>query len=93
MTFFENVGNFFKNVLHVILPNPDWKKIAWAAGLGVASFFLLGFVIPAVLSVKLIAIAGAVAVGYLVYTKVAMWEIERALKAAKDLAAQAGVKL
>lgn len=89
----EKLKKFLLGLLHQVLPNPDWKKLAWAAGLGVVSFFVLRFLLPLVLSQTVISLAGAVAVGYLIYHKVAMWEIEKQLTAVKDLAAKAGVKL
>lgn len=90
---FEKIIAFLKGLLHTILPNPDWKKMGWAAGLGLVSFFVLRFLLPAVLSQWGVALIGAGLVGWLIYTRVAMWEIERALKEVKDLAAKAGVKL
>ncbi len=81
---FSRLLKFVKGLPHAVLPNPDWKKLAWAAGLGVASFFVVGYLLPAVLSLKVIALGAAGAVAYVVYTRVAMWEIERALRIAKS---------
>lgn len=79
----DKIKSLVLALFHLVLPNPDWKKLAWAAGCGVASFFLLGYIVPAVLSVKVVSIAGACVVAYLIYTKVAMWEIEKLVAAAK----------
>ena len=81
----EKLIAFLKGLLHAILPNPDLKKLAWAGGLGLASFFVLRFLLPLVLDQTVFAFAGAVAVGWLIYTRVAMWEIERVIKGTKDI--------
>lgn len=85
---FKKLLEFLKSLPHKVLPNPDWKKIAWSAGCGVASFFVLKYLLPVVFSVGVVALVGACAVGYLVYSKVAMWEIERVVKAVHDLPGQ-----
>lgn len=54
----------------------DYKKLGWAAGAAAASYALLAYVIPGLLSVRVVSVAGAVTVGYLVYTQVAAWELK-----------------
>lgn len=54
----------------------DWVKLAWAAGAAVALFLVLWF-FGALISPKVVYAAFALAAGYLVYTKVALWEIQK----------------
>lgn len=60
----------------------DWKKLGYAALAAVLSYLLLGLV-SAILSVKIFIGIAALAIGVLVYTKVAQWEIQQVLDAAK----------
>ena len=77
---FAKILAFLGNILHGILPNPNWGKIAASAGCAVAAFLVLAFVVPALLSVKVVALAGGIVVGYLVYTKVTAAELEALIK-------------
>lgn len=60
-----------------------WKKLCWAGGTAAASYGLLAYVVPELLSVRVVSLGGAGVVGYLVYTKVAQWEIDKLLAGAK----------
>ena len=78
---FENL----KTSIQAAIAKIPWQKLAWSVGAAVVSFFVMQYLLPVVLSVKVVSIAGAVAVGLLVYYKVAMWEIERAVNLARRL--------
>ena len=82
---FETLFAKLKSLFDKILPNFDWKKMAWAAGAGVVTFLLLAFVVHPILSLWWVYVIGAIAVGYLVYTRVAMWEIQKLIDGAKDV--------
>ncbi len=64
----------------------NWTKLGYSAGAAVLSgvifFLVLGFV-PRALLVASVAAGGLV--GWVVWTRVAMWEIQRAADAAKSL--------
>ena len=81
----EKIVNAVKGFVLGILPNLDLKKLLWSVGAAVVSYVLLAFVVKPILSLNVIYLAGAVAVGYIVYTKVAMWEIQKVVDGAKDL--------
>jgi hypothetical protein len=70
---FETIKNFFVN---------NWKKLLAAIAAAVLSFFLLKYVLAPFLSLTVVATVGAVAVGYLVFTRVALWEIQALAKKA-----------
>ncbi len=74
---FEKIKQFFAN---------SWKKLALSAGTGVAVFLLLKFAVSSLLSLTAVAVAGGLAAAYLVYTRVALWEVRK-------LADKIGVKL
>lgn len=65
----------------------DWKKLAVSIAAAVAVFAVLWF-FGAMLSAKTIYAILAAAVGYLVYAKVAWWELEKAKQQALDAAAK-----
>lgn len=75
---------FFDNIVAFVTGN--WKKLAVTVGVAVAAFFGLAFLLPILLSSKVIVAGIAVAAGYLFYISVAYWEIQAA-------AAKLGVKL
>ena len=85
---FTKLVAWIKSLPHLILPNPNWKKVAWAAGLGVAAFLVVWKLLPLVLSQKIVAAGAGVGVAWVVYTRVAMWEIERAIKVAQDVSSK-----
>jgi hypothetical protein len=74
---FDNIKKFFVT---------NWKKLAVAAVATVVAYVLLRYVLAGLLSLAVVSTAGAIGVGYLVYTRVALWEI-------KALAAKLGIKL
>jgi hypothetical protein len=57
--------------------NIDYKKAALAAGAAVVAYLILAYLVPTLLSVHVVAAAGAVACGYIVYTRVALWEVQK----------------
>jgi hypothetical protein len=77
---FAKLAAFLGKILHGILPNPNWGKLAASAGIAVAAFLVLKFVVPALLSATLVALVGGGVVGYLVYSKVTIAELEALIK-------------
>ncbi len=63
-----------------------WKKAVVSVGAGVVASLVLRFVIPSLLSLGVVSTAGGFVVAYLVWTRVALWEI-------RELAAKVGVKV
>lgn len=82
---FTKIWGFIKGFFLGIFPNFDWKKFLWALAAGVVTYLLFAFVIRYIFTMQIVYVAGAVAVGYLVYTRVAMWEIQKLLDQAKEL--------
>jgi len=74
---FESIKKFFVNY---------WKKIVVSFIAAVVSFLLLKFVLAPFLGLTVVSTAGAILIGYLVWTKVALWEINA-------LAKKAGINL
>ena len=74
---FESIKSFFVE---------NWKKLLAAIAAAVVTFFLLKYVLATFLSLTVVATVGAIAVGYLVFTKVAFWEL-------KALAKKAGIDI
>lgn len=63
-----------------------WKKLLAALAATIISFFLLKFVLAPFLGLTVVSTAGAILVGYLVWSRVAFWEIQAlAKKAGIDL--------
>jgi hypothetical protein len=74
---FETIKNFFVT---------SWKKLLLALAAAVASFLLLKFILAPFLGLTVVSTAGAILVGWLVWSKVALWEVEAlAKKAGIDL--------
>lgn len=63
-----------------------YQKLVYAVLAAVLAYVLLAYVVPAFLSVKVVSLAGAVVIGYLVYTKVALWEIKKVFSKVTDTA-------
>jgi len=67
----------------------DWKKLGYAAVAAALSFAVL-WALGGLLSLLVLRAVAAFAVGWLVYVKVAGWEIQRALDEAKRLGGKLG---
>lgn len=74
---FENIKQFFVD---------SWKKILITLAAAVVTFVLLKFVVAPFLSPTVVSTVGALVVGYLVWTRVALWEVQA-------LAKKAGINL
>ena len=61
----------------------QWQKLAWSAGMSVGSYGALAYLLPVLLSVKVVALGGAAAVGYLAYTRLTKKDLDKALVEAK----------
>lgn len=62
----------------------DWKKLLYSAIAAVIVFLVLWF-FGAVFNPLWVYLAFALTAGYLVYAKLAWWEIDRAVNAGKGL--------
>jgi hypothetical protein len=65
----------------------DWKKLLYAVITAIAVFLLLWF-FGSVFNPKYVYAVFAIVVGYLVYVKMAWWEIARVIKAADSITTQ-----
>jgi uncharacterized protein involved in cysteine biosynthesis len=68
---FESIKNFFAG---------NWKKLLVALGAAIVSFFLLKFILAPFLGLTVVATVGALLIGYLVWSRVALWEIQALAK-------------
>ena len=68
---FEAIKNFITT---------NWKKLLAAIAAAVISFFLLKFVLAPFLGLTVVSTAGAILIGYLVWSRVAFWEIQALAK-------------
>jgi len=66
--------------------NDNWKKLALSGAAGLGSFFVLKYGIPNLLDVTVVSVGGALAVAYLVYTKVSLAEVNKLVGQAQDVA-------
>lgn len=73
---FEAIKNFFVE---------NWKKLLTSLGAAFVSFLLLKFILAPLFSLTFACTLAALGVGYLVFTKVALWEIEKVVDKAKDI--------
>lgn len=64
----------------------SWKKLLAALAAAIVSFFLLKFVLAPFLGLTVVSTVGALLIGWLVWSKVAFWEIQA-------LAKKAGINL
>lgn len=55
------------------------KKLAAALLAAVAAYFILAYLVPHLLSVKVVSLAGAVALGYIVYTRLSISDLNKAI--------------
>ena len=74
---FETIKNFLVS---------NWKKLLASIAAALLAFVLLKYVVAPFLGLTVVSVAGALVAGWLVWSKVAFWEIEQ-------LAAKAGIKL
>lgn len=81
-----------KEFLKKIVDSPMFKKVVATTVATGGSYLVLRYLVPHLLSVNVVSIAGAGAVGYIVWTKLALWEIDRIVKTVKDTAGQIGGK-
>lgn len=63
----------------------NWKKILAGVGAAFLSFLLLKFVIAPLLSLTVACVLASLGVGYLVFSKVALWEIQRVIDKTKNI--------
>jgi len=74
---FETIKNFFVT---------SWKKLLMALAAAIISFILLKFVLAPFLGLTLVSTVGALLIGWLVWSRVALWEVNA-------LAKKAGINL
>ena len=74
---FEAIKNFFVG---------SWKKLVVSAIAVVVSFLLLKFVLAPFLGLSVVSSVGALLIGWLVWSRVALWEVNA-------LAKKAGINL
>lgn len=74
---FETIKNFFVN---------SWKKLLLTLIAVIISFVLLKFVLAPFLGLSVVSIVGALLIGWLVWSRVALWEVNA-------LAKKAGINL
>ena len=74
---FTSIKNWFSD---------NWKKLLMAFGAAVFSFLFLKFVLAPLFSLAVACALAAIGVGYIVFTKVALWEIQKLVDKAKEIA-------